>query len=320
MGQINKEFDAMEFLEELYEIEKQIMGEYIRFHDGVKEGTSLENLDLLKLKLLIIKEKGLLNRITPENIKKLIHMAKEEEEQEKYSFDQDNESELDVESQIKKRIRARLSNVLMEVEHLLNGKSILYNKTIKISVWGISIALEEFQRFLLAEKEIFNLQKTYGLQDELIKELYIGLNLGLLRDVSTISALETLMILYRSNLNIDKELIESVDSIKRCLFEQNQNEMNIVSPGYAIFSIDQLAEIKLGLGVKKEEIIDDASCIESLYYYINLWAQLEIALKSCQLKYIDYLIKYVEEMEYFADERIRDSILELLKTKKNKLK
>ena len=104
MGQINKEFDSMKLLEELYEIEKQIMGEYIRFQDEVKEGTSLENLDLLKLKLLIIKEKGLLSRITPENIKKLIHMAEEEEKQEKYSFDQADESKLDVESQIKKEL------------------------------------------------------------------------------------------------------------------------------------------------------------------------------------------------------------------------
>ena len=38
MGQINKEFDAMEFLEELYEIDKQIIEEYERLKDEVKDG------------------------------------------------------------------------------------------------------------------------------------------------------------------------------------------------------------------------------------------------------------------------------------------
>ena len=57
MSQINKKFDAMEFLEELYEIDKQIIEEYERLKDEVKKGVSLEKLNLLKLRLLIIKER-----------------------------------------------------------------------------------------------------------------------------------------------------------------------------------------------------------------------------------------------------------------------
>ena len=63
MKEINKEFDSMKFLEELYEIDKQIIEEYERLKDEVKEGVSLEKLNLLKLKLLIIKERTLLKQV-----------------------------------------------------------------------------------------------------------------------------------------------------------------------------------------------------------------------------------------------------------------
>ena len=315
MKEINKEFDAMEFLEKLYEIDKQIIEEYERLKDEVKEGVSLEKLNLLKLKLLIIKERTLLKQAINKNIDELWFMVHYDEIpenlQETFKFEREEGFKFNLESPIDERVKSRMENLLGDFKDLLTGHYVTDGNEIQIPEKCTILIIPVIESFLLAKEQIFSLKQKFNLDNQIVRQLYIYNNFNFLNKLSWNTGFDLIMILNKPNINIDDEFIESIKLLSKDLYREKKGLKDESSAYGSMLTITSLSEIILDF---------DDKDVKSLFKYIALWAQLEIDLKSCELKYIDYFIKYVEEMEYFADERIRDSILELLKTKKNKLK
>ena len=316
MSQINKEFDAMEFLEKLYKIDKQIIEEYERLKDEVKEGVSLEKLNLLKLKLLIIKERTLLKQAINKNIDELWCMVVcekiPEELQEIFKFERETGFEFNLESPIDERVKSRMENLLDDFKDLLTGRYVTDGDKIQIPEKCTICTVPIIESLLLAKKQISSLKQTFNLDNQIVRQLYINNNINFLNILSWDTGLDLIMILNKPNINIDDEFIETIKLLSKASYGEKQKLKD---------AIDLAFDVTITINFLSEIILDfNDEDVKSLSTYITYWAQLETGLKSCELKYIDYFIKYVEEMEYFADERIRNSILELLKTKKNKLR
>lgn len=324
MKEINKEFDSMKFLEELYEIDKQIIEEYERLKDEVKEGKNLENLNLLKLKILITIEKILLNRLSSLSKNKLKEISLMIEPRDipveiqvQFDIDQSRGFEFDLEcpkdKEIKIRMRAVTTNYVyinskfyITCEVKVNDK----NETIKLATIPVDVAITAVEHYLLVKEQILGLKVNYGLEDEIIKELYTDLNIELLRKSSIFPYLEMFLIYNRPNIKIDDEINELMKLLKLQLNEQQRFMVNDGACFTAIGSINQLLEIEL----KSDDI-------DSIYSYIWSMAHLELALKSCDGRPLDNVIEHLEtRSEDFENEQIKVEVFNLVKKAKNKSK
>lgn len=325
MKEINKEFDSMKFLGELYEIDKQIIEEYERLKDEVKEGKTLESLNLLKLKILITKEKMLLNslsRISKNKLQELSLMIEFKdipvEIQVQFDVDQSKGFEFDLECPMDKEIRKRMRNVIANLL-LINGSFYItcemkqYNdksEKIKFATTAIDVTITSIEQYLLVEEQILGLKVNCGLEDEIIKELYTNLNIELLRKSSIFPYLEMFLIYNRPNIKIDDEINELMKLLKLQLNEQQRFMANDAACVKAIGAINQLLAIELKL--------DD---IESIYSYIWSSSNLELALRSCDGRPLDNVLEYLEtRSEDFKNEQIKVEVFNLVKKAKNKSK
>ena len=324
MKEINKEFDSMKFLEELYEIDKQIIEEYERLKDEVKEGETLENLNLLKLKILITIEKILLNRLSSLSKNKLEEISLMIEPRDipveiqvQFDIDQSRGFEFDLECPKDKEIRNRMRAVTANYG-LINGKFYITcevkvndkNETIKLATIPVDVAITAVEHYLLVKEQILGLKVNYGLEDEIIKELYTDLNIELLRKSSIFPYLEMFLIYNRPNIKIDDEINELMKLLKLQLNEQQRFMVNDGACFTAIGSINQLLAIEL----KSDDI-------DSIYSYIWSMAHLELALKSCDGRPLDNVIEHLEtRSEDFENEQIKVEVFNLVKKAKNKSK
>lgn len=324
MGQINKKFDAMEFLEKLYEIDKQIIEEYERLQDEVKEGLILEKLNLNKLRLLISEENKLISSINTsleEEINDLIlmiDMAKEYvNNKEESSFNESELFDFNHANPNNEEIINRMWRIIYGINNIIFGDYITLglnfnsknSKKIKLDRAELGTIISFLEQYLLSKEQVWNLKINHGLDDGLIKKLYIKLDAYFLGVSSGLRYLALFTINNKDHIIADEEIKKTINLIKHEYLSQKTKEMYESATMKTIEFIKALSNMKL-----------DLCNINSIFKYISLWSFLEILIKDCDLDSLEVVTTFFNELEYFEDERIRDSILELLKTKKNKLK